>query len=68
MKKGEKKTAYEAITQRFIDCLDKGDVPWVKPWAGGSGLTAQINFVSGRTYKGMLNILLLNMVDRMSVV
>jgi antirestriction protein ArdC len=43
---------YEAITERFIEQLKHGTVPWQKPW-----LSAQ-NIVSRRPYRG-INALLL---------
>lgn len=32
MAKKEKKTVAEIITQRFIDALTGGQVPWIRPW------------------------------------
>lgn len=57
--KNARKTAHEAITQRFIDCLEKGEIPWHKPWT--TSTTRPQNFTSKRTYNGLLNIMLLNM-------
>lgn len=31
-KNAEKKTVAEIITQRFIDALEGGKVPWIRPW------------------------------------
>lgn len=45
---------YQVITDRFIEQLEKGTVPWQKPW-----LDAQ-NGVSGKSYRG-INALVLGM-------
>lgn len=44
---------YEIVTERILAELEKGSVPWRKPWAGSSPLN-----ITGREYRGM-NILLL---------
>ena len=46
---------YETITQKVIDSLEKGVIPWKKPWLG-SGLP--MNFKTNYKYKG-INLLLL---------
>lgn len=51
-----KQNAYEIVTQRIIDLLKSGTVPWHKPWAGGSELPK--NLASKRSYRGV-NIFLL---------
>ena len=45
---------YESITARILDCLDKGVVPWRKPW----GVAAPRNLSSGHVYRGINQILL----------
>jgi len=54
-KKFEKKDPYEVITNRIIEIMEKGNVPWKKTWQGGSNLPA--NLVSFRkdktTYSGL---------------
>ncbi|MCK4717771.1 MAG: DUF1738 domain-containing protein, partial [Thermoplasmata archaeon] len=40
---------YEVITDQIIGLLEKGTVPWRKPWTGG-GLPRNIN---GRPYRGV---------------
>jgi len=50
--------AYEVITNRIIEQLEKGVVPWQKPWR--SGLTSA-NFISKHEYKG-INRLMTNMM------
>ena len=44
---------YEIVTERILEELEKGIVPWRKPWTGSSPLN-----IMGREYRGM-NILLL---------
>ena len=56
----QKKSIYETITEKIIDSLENGVVPWVRPWeANQYGIYR--NAVTNRPYRG-LNILLLNMV------
>ena len=45
---------YELVTQRILDQLEKGIIPWRKPWQGGE----PINFITRKTYRGV-NLLLL---------
>lgn len=55
-----KKNIYETITEKIIDSLETGLVPWARPWeANQYGIHR--NAVTDRPYRG-LNILLLNMV------
>jgi len=44
---------YEIVTERILAELEKGIVPWRKPWTGSSSLN-----ITGHEYRGM-NILLL---------
>jgi len=46
---------YEIITEKVIASLEKGVVPWSKPWKGSS---LPMNFKTGYKYKGV-NLLLL---------
>ena len=46
---------YEIITEKVIASLEKGVVPWSKPWKGAS---LPMNFKTGYKYKGV-NLLLL---------
>ena len=48
--------AYERITNKIIDSLQEGVIPWRKPWAGYNSMPK--NPVSGTRYSG-LNIFLL---------
>ena len=51
-----KRDIYEAITERFIEQLKRGTVPWQKPWF------AVQNIVSRKSYRG-INALLLGSAD-----
>ncbi len=42
---------YEVITQKIIDRLESGIVPWQKPWQNAGGMPR--NLVSGRPYNGI---------------
>lgn len=48
--------AYQVITDRMIDLLEQGTVPWRKPWAGNDLMPA--NLVSKKNYRG-INVFLL---------
>ncbi len=50
---------YEIITDKIVKELEKGQIPWQKPWSGGSGKPA-INIVSKKRYNG-INTILTNM-------
>lgn len=50
---------YEIITQKIIDALDKGEIPWRKPWKGGV-LGIPRNW-QGTQYRGV-NIWMLSLV------
>jgi hypothetical protein len=54
-----KRDIYEAITERFIEQLKRGTVPWQKPWF------AVQNIVSRKPYRG-INALLLGSTDYQS--
>ncbi|MFO0737574.1 MAG: ArdC-like ssDNA-binding domain-containing protein [Labilithrix sp.] len=45
---------YQSVTVRILECLDKGVVPWRKPWA----VMAPRNLASGHVYRGINTILL----------
>jgi hypothetical protein len=50
---------YDFVTSSIIADLEKGAVPWVKPWKGGnSGGIMSINAATGRHYTG-INVLIL---------
>lgn len=50
--------AYEIITNRIIEQLEKGVIPWQKPWKSG---LASCNFISKHEYQG-INRLMTNMM------
>lgn len=50
---------YEIVTNRIIEHLEKGVVPWQKPWTGG-GLPK--NLITGKQYRG-INVWLLNSLN-----
>ena len=47
---------YSIVTNRIIEHLEKGVIPWQKPWTGG-GLPK--NLITGKHYRG-INVWLLN--------
>ena len=51
---------YSVITNRILDALEQGTIPWNKPWVGGSN--GCISFSSGKPYS-LLNHLLLGGVS-----
>ncbi|MEO7300529.1 MAG: zincin-like metallopeptidase domain-containing protein [Verrucomicrobiota bacterium] len=52
-----KNDVYQIVTDRIIQLLEAGTVPWQKPWKGGN--QAPQNFISRRVYRG-INLFLLN--------
>ena len=58
-----KKSIYEEITERIIDSLETGVIPWARPWEA-SQYGEYRNAVTNRPYRG-LNIMLLNLVGMM---
>ncbi|VAX33260.1 hypothetical protein MNBD_NITROSPIRAE01-854 [hydrothermal vent metagenome] len=44
-------TVYQMMTERIIELLEKGTVPWQKPWNGSTGIPK--NLLSGKTYRGI---------------
>ena len=53
-------SVYEIITERIIAMLEKGTVPWRKPWQAKAGFPR--NLVSGKPYRG-INIFLLHAMN-----
>ena len=53
---------YQQVTDRMIEALEAGTVPWVRPWDSAGGLSHDsglpFNFDSGKHYNG-INVLLL---------
>ncbi len=56
---GTKITVYQIVTNRIIEELEKGIIPWRKPWSGGG---MPMNFVTKKLYRGV-NCLLLRLTD-----
>lgn len=52
-----KRDVYKEVTDRIIAQLDKGVIPWRRPWSSVSGLWPR-NAVTGRRYSG-INVFLL---------
>ena len=48
--------AYDIIADRIISALDKGEVPWRKPWSLQPGMKPQS--VAGRPYHGINAVVL----------
>ena len=53
------KSVFEIVTERILERLEAGTVPWHKPWSGGG---CPQNLVSGKEYRGV-NIWLLGSQD-----
>src|ERR1035437_829055 len=53
---GKRQTVYEQITERIIAMLEKGTVPWRKPWNVQTGLPR--NLVTKKAYRGINTFLL----------
>lgn len=49
---------YQAVTDRILELLDEGTVPWRQPFQGASGGGYPMNLVSGKPYRGV-NVFLL---------
>jgi antirestriction protein ArdC len=49
MAKVSKKNIYEIINERIFKLLEKGEIPWQKPWISGE----PANFVTKRPYRGI---------------
>src|SRR5579862_3083825 len=46
---------YEIVTEKMIELLESGIVPWRKPWVGGG---APANLISKKPYRGINHFLL----------
>jgi len=53
----ERKDVYDIITTRIMELLDKGIVPWHRPWRGGRAGKPK-NLASGKDYRGVNTFLL----------
>ena len=54
---GSSVDVYEMVTNRIIEALEQGKIPWEKPWVGVDG-EAQKNLISKKSYRGINTILL----------
>ena len=52
---------YEIITNKIIEKLEAGFIPWHKPWSGSASKNAPRNLVTGKQYRG-INVYLLSML------
>lgn len=53
-----KKDLYQAVTDRIVQALEQGTVPWVRPWKAQPGDDRPRNAVTGRPYHGINHLLL----------
>ena len=51
-----RKSVYEIITERILEKLEQGTVPWQRPWSTAGGRPG--NLITGREYRGV-NVFLL---------
>ena len=47
---------YEIVTEKLVAALERGTVPWRRPWRGADG--APRNMASGKEYRGINSLLL----------
>lgn len=47
---------YEMINERIIELLEKGQIPWRKPWVSGE----PVNFISQKVYRGINPFILIS--------
>ncbi len=59
--KTNKRNIYEIVTERIIKGLEKGELPWRKPWVSGGSIPK--NYVTKKPYRG-INIWLLFCEER----
>ena len=52
----DKQSIYDEVTNRIIENLEKGTIPWIKPWHTEN--TLDKNIVSGNEYNGINRIIL----------
>jgi antirestriction protein ArdC len=51
-----KKDIYQAVTDRILEALDRGVVPWRKPWTSRNSMPVSLS--TGKPYRGVNTILL----------
>lgn len=49
---------YTEVTERIIEALEGGTIPWHKPWRSRTNLTVHTNFSSKKPYRGINQFLL----------
>ena len=59
-----KQDVYESVTNRILAELEKGALPWVKPWSATPGQNVPCNAVTNRPYSGTNVILLWIAIDK----
>ena len=47
---------YEMINSRIFALLEKGEIPWRKPWASGN----PVNFITRKPYRGINPFILIS--------
>lgn len=55
-KQGKQSLIFEIVTNRIIEMLEAGTVPWRKPWASGGRWA--VNWLTQRAYRGINQLLL----------
>lgn len=53
-----KTSVYQIVTDKIVEQLAKGVIPWQKPWRGGAFSFAAINYVSRKPYSFLNQFLL----------
>ena len=56
MAKVSRKNIYEIINERIFELLEKGEIPWQKPWLSGE----PANFITKRPYRGINPFILIS--------
>jgi len=49
---------YEIVTSKIVEMLEKGVIPWRKPWSAPGEPAMPVNLVTGRPYRGINAFLL----------
>lgn len=49
---------YQLVTDRIVEKMKEGIIPWHQPWAGGLGECAAINYVTRKPYSSLNQMLL----------
>lgn len=55
---------YQEVTDRILQELERGAIPWVKPWAATAGANVPCNAVTNRPYSGCNTVLLWMALER----